>query len=120
MIYTAIIDSKLPSLNDYIRECRANRYSGAEMKKTTEQLISCYIRRLPRFEVPVIITFRWIEENNRRDLDNVAFAKKFILDALVKSGKLKDDNRRYVIGFRDEFYKGKKAQVILKIQEAEE
>lgn len=101
--HTITIEAKLPSLNDYIKACRANRYEGAEMKKDTERIISWFIARLPRFEKPVEIHFHWIEGNKRRDYDNVSFARKFILDALVKAGKLKDDNRRCVVGFRDSF-----------------
>lgn len=53
----------------------------------------------------------------RRDLDNVCFAKKFILDSMVKAGKLKDDNRNFVKGFRDDFEYGKSSKVILEIEE---
>lgn len=57
---------------------------------------------------PVTIRFRWIEKNSRRDMDNIAFAKKFILDALVKKGVLQDDGWKWVRGFKDEFYIDKK------------
>lgn len=86
------------------------------MKKEYETSIGWCIRALPTFDEPIKIHFHWIEENKRRDLDNVAFAKKFILDALVKSGKLKDDTRRFVTGFSDSFEYGKKAGVILTIK----
>lgn len=111
------IPLKLPSLNEYIRSCRSNRYAGAKMKADVERDISWFIKDLPRFENPVEIHFHWIEGNKRRDLDNSCFAKKFILDALVKCGKLKDDNRRYVQGFRDTFAYGDDFKVILTITE---
>lgn len=115
---TIEIPMKLPSLNDYVRACRANRYQAAQMKRDIEDEIGIYIRRLPRFEKPITIDFLWIEGNKRRDLDNIAFAKKFILDAFVKYGKLKDDNRRCVAAFKDEFSYGKETKVILTIREA--
>lgn len=114
---TCEIPLKLPSLNEYIRSCRSNRYAGAKMKADVENNISVFIARLPRFENPVEIDFHWIEGNKKRDLDNCAFAKKFILDALVKCGKLKDDNRRCVQGFRDRFSYGNEFKVILTITE---
>lgn len=120
MTYTCEIDEKLPSLNEYIRECRNNKYGAAKFKAMTESIIMIYLYRLPRFKNPVYIRFHWVEENKRRDLDNVAAAKKFILDALVKAGKLKDDNRNAVIGFTDTFEYGKKAKVILTITERTE
>ncbi len=112
------IDLKLPSLNEYINECRKNRYAGAKMKRETEEAIGWYINKLPRFDNPVKIHFHWIESNRRRDLDNICFAKKFILDALVKGGKLKDDNRKCVTAFTDTFEIGSETKVILDIEEA--
>ena len=111
------IPEKLPSLNEYINACRSNRYAGAKMKREVEDTISWYIQRLPRFSGPVSIDFHWVEKNKKRDLDNVAFAKKFILDALVKCGKLKDDNRNCVVGFMDTFEYGNKTKVIMDIRE---
>lgn len=111
------IPFRLPSLNQYINECRKNRYAGANMKKNVEKDISWYINLLPTYENPIKIHFIWVEENKRRDLDNVCFAKKFILDSMVKAGKLKDDNRNFVKGFRDDFEYGKSSKVILEIEE---
>ena len=114
------IPLKLPSLNEYINECRKNKYAGGKMKKEVENDISIFIQRLPTFEKPIKINFTWIEGNKRRDLDNVAFAKKFILDALVKCGKLKDDNRKCVTAFTDSFSYGREWKVILEIEEVED
>lgn len=111
------IPFKLPSLNDYINVCRQNKYQAADYKKRIENQISLFLGRVPKYENPVAIHFHWVEGNKRRDLDNVAFAKKFILDALVKSGKLKDDNRKCVTAFSDTFSYGKGSKVILDIQE---
>ena len=113
------IDMKLPSLNDYTAMCRGNKYQAAKYKRDLETEIGLFLGKLPRFEKPIQIHFHWIEGNKRRDYDNVAFAKKFILDALVKKGKLKDDNRRFVTGFTDSFEYGKETKVILLIKEDE-
>ena len=114
------IPFRLPSLNQYINECRKNKYAGANMKKTVEKDIGYYINQLPKYEKPIKIHFTWVEENKRRDLDNVCFAKKFILDSMVKAGKLKDDNRNFVKGFKDDFEYGKQSKVILEIEEETE
>ena len=111
------IPLKMPSCNDYIRACRANPHVGAKMKARTEDELAVYIMRLPRFEKPVKIGFHWVEETKRRDLDNICFAKKFILDAMVKCGKLKDDNRKCVTAFTDTFGYGEQTKVILTIEE---
>lgn len=114
------IPFRLPSLNQYINECRKNRYAGANMKRTVEKDIGWYINLLPKYKKPIKIHFIWIEENKKRDLDNVCSAKKFILDSMVKAGKLKNDNRNYVTGFIDTFKYGKESKVILEIEESEE
>lgn len=111
------IPLKLPSCNDYINECRKNPYAGANMKAKVEKQLSAYMKDIPHMDKPVTIHFHWIEKNKRRDFDNIAFAKKFILDALVKSGKLKDDNRKCVAGFTDTFGYGDSNKVILEIEE---
>lgn len=108
---------KLPSLNDYTRVCRANKQYANKFKQGYEQQIGLYLMKMPRYEKPVRIIFTWVESSKRRDLDNVAFAKKFILDAMVKYGKLKDDNRKCVTGFEDRFIYGDKNKVILEIEE---
>lgn len=87
------------------------------MKKEVESDIGWYINRLPQYNKPIKIHFLWIEENKRRDYDNICFAKKFILDSMVKAGKLKDDNRNFVTGFTDDFEYGKSSKVILEIEE---
>ena len=48
-----------------------------------------------------MVRFEWHEKTKKRDADNIASAKKFILDALVKMGVLQDDSRKYVKGFYD-------------------
>lgn len=111
------IAMKLPSLNDYIRACRGNRYAAARYKADIEDKIGAYIANIPKFNNPIKIKFHWVEGNKRRDLDNIAFAKKFILDALVKHGKLKDDNRKCVTAFTDDFSYSDETYVVLEIIE---
>lgn len=115
---TREIPLKLPSFNDYVYACRTNKYVAAKMKRDLEQEIGYYILDLPRFEKPIQIHFHWVEGTKRRDWDNVCYAKKFILDALVKYHKLIDDNRNYVYAFRDTFeYKKGTTKVVIEIEE---
>ena len=113
------IPLKLPSLNDYINVCRSNKFQAAKYKATIEQEIGLHLMKMPRWTKPIKIHFHWIEGTKRRDLDNVAFSKKFILDAMVKCGKLHDDNRRYVYAFTDTFGYGDKTKVVLEVIECE-
>jgi Holliday junction resolvase RusA-like endonuclease len=104
---TLTIEGRLPGLNEYTLACRRNRYAGSKMKKDAENKISAsIIKQLEgvQFDGPVELAFRWYEQNKRRDLDNICFAKKFILDALVSNEILKTDNWQGVAGFTDEFF----------------
>ncbi len=100
-----VIEGRFPSLNDYVDAERLNRYRGAAMKRTqTERVQAAAIAQgLPRFAGPVAVRFLWVEPNRRRDLDNVAFAKKFVLDGLVAAGVLEGDGQRHVVALQDCF-----------------
>jgi len=106
MIIILTIGGRLPGLNEYTLASRTNKYKGAEMKRIAERKVSSYIDGqlgdIPQVE-RASLRFVWIEENHKRDLDNIAFAKKFILDALVNAGILADDGWKNVTGFTDEF-----------------
>lgn len=117
---TIEIPLKLPSFNQYIDACRVNRFAGAKMKKDTQTKIEWFLIGRPKITKPVFIEFHWVEENKRRDIDNVSYGKKFILDALQEMGILPNDNQRYVKGFQDTFEIGEKAKVIVTIKEIEQ
>ena len=120
MKYKFEINQRLPSLNDYTKACRASKFEGAKMKKEIEYSIWVYIlRQLKNIHIssPVKVHFTWVEENGKRDLDNICFAKKFILDALVSAGVLENDNRSHVSGFTDSFEYADKSKVIVELEE---
>ena len=101
-----VIKGRLDNLNDYTRACRTDPRAGNRMKRQNEEIISGYIMQQLKgiqFEGRVYLHFRWVEANRNRDLDNVCFAKKFILDALVSNGVIETDGWRGVSGFTDEF-----------------
>lgn len=116
-IYRAEIELKLPSCNDYINACRKNRYFAAKMKREVEEQIQWYIKGIPRLKKPVFITFIWVENNKKRDLDGICFAKKFILDALQKAEVIENDNQRHIKGFIDKFEYADKSKVIVELEE---
>lgn len=102
-----IIPGQLPGLNEYVSAERTNRYKAASVKRQTEQRITYAIKAQARgvhFHKPVVMRYRWYEPNRKRDKDNVAFAKKFVQDALVKSGVLENDGWKNIDHFTDEFF----------------
>ena len=90
-VYSFEIPGKLPQLNDYIRAERANRYAAAAIKKKAHRQIIDAMQDPPRFDVPVYVCFKWFRPDRRSDKDNVAFAKKFVLDALQIAGVIEND-----------------------------
>lgn len=101
-----IIHGRLDNLNDYTKACRTDPRVGNRMKHKNEDFITGYIMQQLKgiqFEGKAYLHFRWVEPNKNRDLDNVCFAKKFILDALVANKVIQTDGWRGVEGFTDEF-----------------
>lgn len=102
-----VIPGRLPGLNEYVKAERGNRYAAAKMKRETEELIRWAARRQLRgirFSRPVRMRYHWYEPNTRRDKDNIAFARKFIQDALVGAGVLAGDGWEQIDGFTDRFF----------------
>lgn len=110
---------KLPTLNEYIAACRANKYHGAKLKRNSEQLVYTQTLEIPQITKRVKFKFTWFEDTKKRDPDNVAFAKKFILDALQQNGKIPNDNAMYVAGFEDHFVYGDGQGVLIEIVEVD-
>lgn len=94
-----IIPFGLPGLNKVNAANRANPYMGAKLKREVDAGISMIIKssHIRPVQHPCIVHMTFCEPNRRRDADNVESAKKFILDALVKSNVLVGDSPRYVV-----------------------
>lgn len=98
-----VIYGKLPGLNDYTRANRGNKYLANKMKQDIQKNICKYIvfgvsmkdlEKVDRY--PIGLKIKWYEPNNRRDIDNITFGTKFILDSMVCMGIIEDDSRKYV------------------------
>ena len=109
----------LCDLNRYIDAERANKHAGAKIKRQETNFVAwaCKAAKIGALKEPIFIRFTWVEENNRMDPDNIAFAKKFVLDGMVQAGCLKNDGRKNVVGFEDNFANGPKRAVVLEIYE---
>lgn len=99
------IQGRLPGLNEMTNANRGNRYAGAgQKKKETRRCALEIIRQTTgRFSGPVSVSFLWVERDLRRDPDNVTAGQKFILDALVETGRLPNDTRAYVHKLSSDF-----------------
>ncbi len=110
-------------MNDVIAKNRANRYVGAKFKKDIEEVIGWAIKQalvmktLKPVEKPCVIYMDWHEATKRRDVDNVQSSQKFVLDAMVESGILQNDSRRYVKQVYHQIIDDNDDFVVVKIEE---
>lgn len=102
---TLTIQGELTALNKYIGALNRNRFMGAKLKRDETERVAteCMVAGLEACLEPVTLHFHWYMKNDRKDLDNIAFAKKFILDGMVQAGLLYDDSHKWVRGFTDSF-----------------
>lgn len=120
---TFTIRAKLPSLNDVIAKNRANRYYANNFKQDIEELIGWEIKQaltsgtLKPVSNPCEIYIWWHEATKRRDVDNIQSSQKFVLDAMVKNGALKNDNRKYVKQIHHEIVDDHSDFVVVEIKE---
>lgn len=104
-----VIQGELMDLNNFIDKQRANRFGGANAKKKETDKCAIYIKRamnqgLRVDKLPVHLNISWYMKNKRKDKDNIAFAKKFILDGMIQARLIRNDGWKEISGFTDEFH----------------
>lgn len=110
-IIKIVINLQLPHLNYVVK--KAKRHWGgysADKKKYTLLVSNLAKKYLPQlFEkdgtiaYTTAILFEWYTKDKRVDADNIAFAKKFILDGFEAANIIAGDGRSIVDGFIDTF-----------------
>lgn len=119
---------KMPSLNEVIETSRRNKFAGNRLKQEVQRDLEMQIYQQLRqqgiydelpFEKVVDFDITYIEANQKRDKDNIASSKKFIFDALVARGVLKNDTWKYVGDFTEKFVLGDWYRVIIVMTERE-
>lgn len=110
------IYGSLDDLNTYTEANRRNRYLGAKMKRSNQNLCTWQIIEQAKYAYDrCFIVFHWYVKNRRKDPDNIVFAKKFILDALVESCVLENDGWNQVAGFIDILHVSKNERIEIDI-----
>lgn len=103
-------------LNEYTYTNRLNRYAGNKIKQDQTKIAELYFRRCKKIEkYPIKIKFTWYLNSRNKDLDNYAFAKKFLIDGMVRAGIIKNDNINCINGFTDEVEYRKEEGVTVEI-----
>lgn len=113
-----VIPGQLPALNEIIQASKTHWSQYSKLKKKYSDLIEdiTVIHRTPFFrELELDITYYC--RDRRKDPDNIAAGKKFILDGLVAAGVIKDDGWKCVKGFNERWQVDKenpRVEVVLK------
>ena len=101
------LDIPKTTLNEYINAERRNRYAAAKIKKqetfAAAVAVSNAMKQGVAFDWPCVLKFTWHVKNRKKDPDNVAATKKFILDGMQKAEFLPNDSMKYITGFVDVF-----------------
>ena len=105
------IAGRLDGMNELISANRRSQYIGAKEKREQQDICKHAIRACkvrPVLKYPVRIVLNWYEKNIMRDPDNIAAAKKFIMDALQETKTIRNDGFKEIKSFGDLFYVDKK------------
>jgi len=121
MRYIFKYNGRMSGLNEYTNANRGSKgkFFGNQTKKFWTNEIAELLHDAPKFKNPVTIKFHWVEPNAKRDPDNFIFAKKFILDGMVKAGVIENDGHKNIIAFTDtwEVDKDSEGSVLVNISE---
>jgi hypothetical protein len=122
VIQTLWIPGPLPCLNDIIaaaKGCGGRGYAYAKMKDTWTSLVANRARA--QRIVPVSCAhfrFEWHERSRQRNPDNIAAAKKFVLDGLVTAKVFVNDGWSQIAGWSDAWeVDARKPGVLVTIEE---
>ena len=90
-----IINHKFESINNYVNECRTNYHVANKTKQQETMLSALAFSKIPPIKnYPIELIFYWHIKNKQSDLDGRL--PKNIIDGLVRSKRIPDDNVKYI------------------------
>ena len=104
------IPHKLPGLNQMLKSKGSGKHAYNREKRQIQQEIYwlCIEQGITWME-KAWFRFVWVEAKKNRDPDNIAAARKYILDGLVEARRLAGDRWKNILGWQDEFKVNKEA-----------
>jgi Holliday junction resolvase RusA-like endonuclease len=100
------IEGELPDLNTELNAAKAHWIYYRDQKAGWTLFTKNAVKKQSNglsFELPVEITMIWVLKDKRKDPDNIAFAKKYILDGMKEAGIIKNDSLKYIHRLSDYF-----------------
>lgn len=102
------IEGELPSANEIIAIAKRHPMAYSSLKKKSTDIVRFSCLTIPKIKTPAIFIITYYCKNKRKDLDNIAFAKKFLFDGLIKAGKLENDGWGEIKSWEEHFEIDKK------------
>jgi Holliday junction resolvase RusA-like endonuclease len=123
--FRLVVPGVFIGLNQYIQvergragRYRANQIKQEETDRVAWEALATGVPEQPLFTNPCHITIHWFSRDRRRDVDNIRFACKFILDGLVSSQVLPNDSQRYIASISDVFLVDRdNPRVVIRVEE---
>jgi hypothetical protein len=114
---TFTIPIELCDLNTYINAERSNRHIGASIKKKNTEAVMLFCKQLDLdFTKQYDIIADWFTKDKRKDSDNIFFSMKFILDGVVKSGRLLGDGYKQIRNIHNNRHIGESKVIVTFIE----
>ena len=100
------IPGSFPDMNRIIASSKRHWSAYAKFKRTYTDLVVAAVKNRydPIMDYPVYMHFNWYCKDRRIDPDNIASAKKIIIDGLVAGGILAGDGWAQICGLSDTFH----------------
>ena len=111
-----MINYKFSSINQYINECRTNYHIANKTKQKETMLSAMMFTKIPKItKYPIELIFKWHMKSKTADLDGRI--PKNIIDGLVRSKRIPDDNVKYIQRITHEYVGDIKDYVEVEIEE---
>lgn len=109
------LNYKFDSVNNYVNKCRTNYYLANEVKQKETMFSALAFSRIKKIEkFPIEIKFKWHMKSKTADLDGRI--PKNIIDGLVRSKRIPDDNVKYIQKITHEYIGDTKDYVEVEIR----
>lgn len=101
-----IIQGELPDLNQIIAASKQHwaRYHEFKRRYTNYVAMIAKTQLVPVKSYPVSIRIDWFCPSRRKDPDNIAAGKKFIIDGLVQAEIFTNDGWKQISELHDRFF----------------
>lgn len=96
----------MPNMNEMIKLRGQKGFAYNRTKQRLQEVMGWELigQKKPEFKFPQSFIFNWYCKNKKMDKDNIAAAKKFVFDTLVKIEWIPNDTWEFVGDWSDKFF----------------